>query len=129
MEIVGIGTSVVECVRVGRMIERYGERFLERVYTPHEVRGCRARRAPTEHYAGRWAAKQAVLQCLGLRGGRAVRWTDVEVRGDGPFRVYVGGVAKERTAALGIADVLVTIGHCRAYATAYAMAVRASARH
>jgi holo-[acyl-carrier protein] synthase len=123
MEIVGIGSDVVECVRIGRMIERHGEAFLERVFTPREVRQCRQRSGPAEHFAGRWAAKQAVLRCLGARG---VSWTDVEVRHDpsGGWVVHVGGAARDRAQALRLSNVLLTIAHCRAYATACAIAVR-----
>jgi holo-[acyl-carrier protein] synthase len=125
MEIVGIGTHIVECVRIGRMIEEHGELFLERVFTAHEIRQCRERKGPTEHFAGQWAAKEAVLQSLGLRAGRGISWADVEVRGDaGSYTVHVGGAAKDCAQTLHIADILVTIAHCRAYATAYAIAVR-----
>ena len=126
MQIVGIGTSVVECVRLGRLIEAHGERFLERVFTPREVRQCRAGRGPTERFAGQWAAKEAILKCLGIRAGRAFRWADVEVRSDagGVYRVYVGGVAKDRVERQRVADILVTIAHCRTHATAYAVAVQ-----
>jgi holo-[acyl-carrier protein] synthase len=123
MHIVGIGSHVVECVRIGRMIEAHGERFLGHVFTPHEIRHGRGN---TEHFAGRWAAKEAILQCLGIRPGRSAVWTDVEVREDAAGRctVHVGGSAKGRTQDQGIADILLTISHCRAYATAYAIAVR-----
>jgi holo-[acyl-carrier protein] synthase len=126
MEIIGIGTNVVECVRIGRLIEEHGEHFLDRVFTPEEIRRCRGRRGPAEHFAGQWAAKEAIVQCLGLRGGRAFRWTDVEARGDDSrrFTVRVGGAAKEQAQKLRVSEILVTIAHCRAYATAYAIAVR-----
>src|SRR5439155_9903409 len=65
MEIVGIGTDIVECLRIGRMIEQHGELFLTRVYTEREVRYCQGRKHATEHFAGRWAAKEAILKCLG----------------------------------------------------------------
>src|SRR5262245_10264231 len=79
MEILGMGTDIVECLRVGRMIERHGELFLGRVYTEREVRFCQSRRRATEHFAARWAAKEAVLKALGQPWRRGVEWTDVEV--------------------------------------------------
>ena len=72
MDIVGIGTDIVECLRIGRMIEQHGEVFLTRVYTEREIHYCQARKNATEHFAGRWAAKEAILKCLGSgwsRGG------------------------------------------------------------
>ena len=65
MEILGIGTDIVECLRIGRMIEQHGEIFLRRVYTEREIRYCQERKHAIEHFAGRWAAKEAILKCLG----------------------------------------------------------------
>jgi holo-[acyl-carrier protein] synthase len=126
MEIVGIGTHIVECVRIGRMIEEHGELFLQRVFTPHEIRQCREGKGPMEHFAGQWAAKEAVFHCLGMHPSGGISWTDVEVRkgAAGNYSVHVGGAAKDCAQSLHIADILVTIAHCRAYATAYAIAVR-----
>ena len=125
MDIVGIGTDIVECVRIGQMIEKHGELFLERVFTARELRYCQDRKNATEHFAGRWAAKEAILKCLGTGWKNGISWTDVEVRNDfdGAPHVFLGGVAKEHAQALRISDILVTISHCRSYATAYALAV------
>lgn len=126
MEIVGIGTDIVECLRIGRMIERHGELFLTRVYTEREIHYCQARKHCTEHFAGRWAAKEAVLKSLGTGWRRGLCWTDIEIRNEasGKPHVLMCGAAKEQAQNLRIADVLLTISHCRAYATAYAIAVR-----
>jgi holo-[acyl-carrier protein] synthase len=128
MEIVGIGTDIVECLRIRRMIERHGELFLTRVYTDREIRYCQARKRAMEHFAGRWAAKEAILKCLGTGWSRGLAWTDLEIRNDrnGKPLVLVCGGAKERVQQLRISDILVSISHCRAYATAYALAVRAT---
>jgi holo-[acyl-carrier protein] synthase len=128
MEIVGIGTDIVECLRVGRMIERHGELFLRRVYTEQEVRYCQTRRRAVEHFAGRWAAKEAILKCLGTGWARGLDWTDMEVRPDpaGRPRVYLCGGVRDLAESLRVADILLSVSHCRAYATAYALAVRAA---
>jgi holo-[acyl-carrier protein] synthase len=125
MEIVGIGTDIVECLRIGRMIEQHGELFLTRVYTPREIRYCQARKNATEHFAGRWAAKEAIMKCLGTGWRKGLCWTDMEIRNDpqGAPKLHLGGAAKDRAQSLRIADVLITISHCRAYATACAVAV------
>ena len=125
MEIVGIGTDIVECLRIGRMIEAHGELFLTRVYTEREVRYCQGRKRAVEHFAGRWAAKEAILKCLGTGWRRGLSWTDVEVRNtpDGKPQVLLCGAAKDVAQALRIADILISISHCRAYATAYAVAL------
>ena len=126
MEIVGLGADIVECVRIGKMIDAHGELFLQRVYTDREIRYCQSRRQATEHFAGRWAAKEAVLKALGTGWRRGISWRDVEIRNDpsGQPRVAVRGEAKEIAKKLGLSDVLITISHCRTMATAYAIAVR-----
>ncbi len=130
MRILGIGTEIVECPRIGKMIEQHGELFLRRVYTDREVRFCQSRKHAIEHFAGRWAAKQAILKAIGTPWSRGVVLTDLEVRqenGDEP-RVHVRGTAREVALRLGIGDILVTVSHCRTYATAYATAVGPEAR-
>jgi holo-[acyl-carrier protein] synthase len=130
VEIVGVGTDIVECLRVGRMIERHGELFLRRVYTEQEVRYCQARRRAVEHFAGRWAAKEAILKCLGTGWTRGLDWTDMEVRPDpaGRPRVNLFGGVRDLAESLHVGDILLSISHCRAYATAYAVAVRTEPR-
>ncbi len=125
MEILGIGTDIVECPRIGRMIEQHGELFLRRVYTEREIRYCQARKHAIEHFAGRWAAKEAILKAIGTGWSQGICWTDMEVRNEagGRPQVLVRGGAKDVAIHRGIGDVLITISHCRTYATAYALAV------
>lgn len=126
MEIYGIGTDIVECVRIRRMIERHGELFLRRVYTEREIHYSQSRKRAMEHFAGRWAAKEAIFKAIGTGWRKGIAWTDVEVRHDHlgrPF-VVVCGALKDYLQHARIHDVLVTISHCREYATAYAIALR-----
>ncbi len=125
MNIIGIGTDIVETLRIAQMIERHGELFLLRVFTPHEVEYCSARKAATQHYAGRWAAKEAVLKALGTGWSRGITWRDVEVRNEigGKPHIVLDGGALDVSRRLGIEQMLISISHCRAYATAYALAV------
>lgn len=125
MNVVGIGTDIIECLRIAQMIERHGELFLTRVYTPHEIEYCTARKAATQHYAGRFAAKEAVLKALGTGWTRGIAWSDIEVRNDagGKPRILLGGGAREVSEQMGIAEMLISISHCRTHATAYALAM------
>lgn len=122
-KILGIGAEIAECLRIARMIERHGEQFVNRVYTADEVRYCQCRRQSTQHFAARWAAKEAVLKALGIGSRRGVAWTDIEIRNapSGRPAVAVRGAIKDVVERLGVAEVLVSIAHCRTYATAYAM--------
>jgi holo-[acyl-carrier protein] synthase len=123
--IVGLGTDIIEVVRIGEMIERHGEIFLNRVYTDEEIRYCQKRKEYTQHYAGRWAAKEAVMKALGTGWSRGVGWRDIEVAIDrsGKPSIIIRGGAREIASTSGIAQVLVSISHCRAFATATAVAL------
>ena len=125
-EIIGIGTDITECLRIARMIERHGELFVNRVYTPEEIKYCQSRAQSTQHFTGRWAAKEAILKALGTGWRKGITWRDVEIRNEpgGRPTVAVLGGTKEVVQRLGITKLLVSISHCRTHATAYAMAVR-----
>jgi holo-[acyl-carrier protein] synthase len=123
-QIIGIGTDIIECLRIAKMIERHGELFINRVYTPHEIQYCQTRKQATQHFAGRWAAKEAVLKALGTGWRRGISWRDVEIRnapGGRPLVALHGG-AREVVEQLGITQMLISISHCRSHATAYAVA-------
>jgi holo-[acyl-carrier protein] synthase len=125
MTIVGLGTDITEIVRIGKMIERHAEKFLNRVYTEGEIRYCQRRKEYLQHYAARWAAKEAVMKTLGTGWVRGMSWRDIEVVNDkaGKPHIVVSGGAQEVADRLGITQILITLSHCRAYATATAVAV------
>jgi len=124
--IIGLGTDIIEIVRIGEMIERHGELFLQRVFTEQEIEYCQKRKECMQHYAGRWAAKEAVMKTLGTGFTKGVGWQDIEVvnkQSGRPTIILTGGaghVAKQ----IGINEVLITISHCRSYATATAIALQ-----
>jgi holo-[acyl-carrier protein] synthase len=125
MSIFGIGTDIVECLRIAQMIERHGELFITRVYTSHEIEYCQSRKQGTQHFAGRWAAKEAVLKALGTGWRRGISWRDVEIRNlrsGSPIVALYGGAHDFMTQA-GVTQVMVSISHCRSHATAYAIAL------
>ena len=122
--ILGIGTDIIECLRIAQMIDRHGELFIRRVYTEHEIEYCSDKKAATQHYAGRWAAKEAVLKALGTGWIRGISWRDVEVRhkpGGAPTVALRGG-AREVLERSGIKHMHISISHCRSHAVAYAIA-------
>jgi holo-[acyl-carrier protein] synthase len=125
MSTIGIGTDIVEVLRIAQMIERHGELFLARVYTQYEIEYCSARKAATQHYAGRWAAKEAILKALGTGWAKGIAWTDIEIRNDAGGRplVRLGGGAREHCERLRINEMLISISHCRSHAVAFATAV------
>lgn len=126
MQIFGIGTDIVEIDRIQQMIERHGDTFLNRVFTEREIAYCHQHRASAQHFAGRWAAKEAVLKALGTGWIKGISWLDVEVRNErgGRPRIELAGGVKERCDAAKIIEMQISISHCRSHATAYALAVQ-----
>lgn len=125
MTIIGVGTDIVECLRIAQLIERYGELFIGRIYTPGEIEYCSSRKAATQHYAGRWTGKEAVLKALGTSWTRGIHWRDIEIR-NGPGgrpKVALGGSVREVCEQLGIVELQLSISHCRTHATAFAIAI------
>lgn len=125
MRTIGIGTDITETLRIAQMIERHGELFINRVYTPDEIEYCQSRKESTQHFAGRWAAKEAILKSLGTGWVKGISWRDVEVRnaGGGQPLVHLHGGALDASDQLGITQMLVSISHCRSHAIAYAHAL------
>ena len=121
--IVGLGTDIVEIVRIGRMIERHGDHFLQRIFTADEIRYCQRRREYTQHYAGRWAAKEAVMKVLGTGIAQHVSWKDIEVVSQlsGQPEIVLRGPVRDLAESKGIETILISISHCHAYATATAI--------
>ena len=125
MRIRGIGIDLVQIPRIRRVVERWQDRFLERVFTEEELAYCRARRDPVPHLAARFAAKEAGLKALGTGLRLGVRWRELEVRrerGQPPVLVLSG-----RSRAIGEARggrrMLLTLTHDGEYACAQAMLV------
>lgn len=125
MSIIGIGTDIIEVPRIALMIEKHGEMFVQRVYTPYEIGYCRLRKSANQHYAGRWAAKEAVLKAIGTGWAGGIQWTDIEVRNDvaGRPAISLYHAAKGVCEARGIREIQISISHCRTIAVAYAIAI------
>src|SRR6266513_2216211 len=117
--IIGLGLDITEIDRIASTIDRYGERFLHRIFTDEEVAYCTRRRVPSIHFAGRFAAKEAAMKALGTGHTQQVLWRDVEVvrRGGQPQLQFHGGAGR-RFAALGARTSLLTITHSDALALA-----------
>lgn len=123
MNVFGIGTEIIECVRIAKMIERHGELFLERVYTPEEVDYCNGRVSATQHYAARWAAKEAVVKALAGRP-HGIRWNQIAISMDKANRPQVRLTARAASwaAQCSIDQVSVSLSSCRTHATGFAIA-------
>jgi len=117
--IIGLGLDATDIDRIADTIERYGDRFLQRIFTEGEVAYCTRRRVPAIHFAGRFAAKEAAMKALGTGHSRGVLWRDVEViRHGGPPQLQLHGGAARRLVAIGGRSSLLTITHSDSLAMA-----------
>lgn len=125
MRIFGIGIDVVEVERIASAIERHGEPFLAKLFTPAERAYCAAQKKPELHYAARFAAKEAVSKALGTGIGGQAGWLDLEITRDpsGAPRLVLQGAAAEFTAGQGITEIQISLTHAREYAAANAIAI------
>jgi len=116
------GVDIIEIPRIKQTFDRYGERFLKRVFTPDEIAYCRGR-AP--NLAGRFAAKEATMKALGT-GVRGVSWKDIEVirAESGAPSVKFHGRAKARAERLQVVEISLSISHSREFAVAFVVAQR-----
>ena len=120
--IIGLGLDATDIERIAATIERYGERFVHRIFTDGEVAYCTRRRVPAIHYAGRFAAKEAAMKALGTGHSQGVLWRDIEVvRRGGPPQLQLRGGAATRFAAIGGRSSLLTITHSDELAMAQVM--------
>ena len=119
--ILGIGTDIVEIQRVAASLQRFGNTFRKRVFTPAEREEARLRNEAAGFYAGRWAAKEAAAKALGCGIGEQCAFTEIEVLSGehGAPQLTFHGRAAETAARLGAKRFHVSISHERAYAVAF----------
>ena len=125
MDIIGLGLDATEIHRIAEMIERYGDRFIRRVFTDEEIAYCRRKRDFAPSFAARFAAKEATMKALGTGQSQGVFWTGIEVvRRHGPPSLRFNGGALARFEAMGATGSLLTLTHSRDLAIAHVMLTR-----
>ena len=118
--------DATEIDRIAETIERYGERFLSRVFTAGEIAYCQRKHDSASSFAARFAAKEAAMKALGTGYSRGVYWTTIEVvRHHGPPQLRFHGGAAARLQAMGGTGSLLTLTHSRELAIAQVMLTRA----
>lgn len=125
MTIIGTGIDATDIERIKDTIERYGDRFIHRVFTEGEVAYCRRKRDAVSSFAARFAAKEAAMKALGTGHSRGVYWTGIEVvRRHGPPSLAFHGGAATRFLALGATSSLLTLTHSEHLAIAHVLLVK-----
>jgi len=111
--LVGTGIDIVEIHRIAQSIERFGERFLNRVFTPGEIAYCQRKKNSAESFAARFAAKEAGAKALGTGIHYGVTWKELEVRREPGRRphLHFSGRAQEIAEQLGVRQISLSLTH------------------
>jgi holo-[acyl-carrier protein] synthase len=125
MSILGLGMDIVETKRIGESLERFGERFLNRVFLEGEVAYANSMKHPHLHLAARFAAKEAISKAFGTGIGKEVGWRDMEIvrEPSGQPRVVLHGRAVEYAKSRGVVEIHVSLSHTAEYGAASAVIV------
>jgi holo-[acyl-carrier protein] synthase len=123
MKIYGIGIDIVETARIEQSVEKFGDRFLQRIYLPAEVEYSQKMKKPTLHLAARFAAKEALSKAFGTGIGKPVGWRDLEIvhTPTGAPQVVLHGGAAEFAKQIGLEQILVSLSHTEHYGAANAV--------
>ena len=125
MENILHGIDLVDFPRIEQMIQRHGGRFVNRIFTQKEQQYANANKNTIEKFAGRFAAKEAVLKLIGTGWRGKIAWTDIEIinTSSGQPKVNISGEVKKIADSLGVTDIKISITHTANFAIASAVAL------
>ena len=118
--VIGVGTDLIEIARISHSIDRFGDRFLRRVFTPREIAYCQRKKNTAESFAARFAAKEAAAKALGTGISRGVSWLELEVvrLPSGQPTLALSGRAAQLATRLGVARTSLSLTHSKDFALA-----------
>jgi holo-[acyl-carrier protein] synthase len=120
MSVIGIGVDLIECARIQHSIERFGDRFLHRVFTDGEIEYSMSMKFPERHLAARFAGKEAVSKAFGTGIGKTMGWRNIDIQKKSsgePFLVFLG-TAQAFAEKRGVTSALITLSHTEHHAIA-----------
>ena len=120
MSVLGIGVDLVECERIQHSLDRFGQKFLNRVFTEGEIEYSMSMKFPARHLAARFAGKEAVAKAFGTGIGKAMGWRNIDIQkkpSGEPFLVF-SGPAQELAKQRGVTSALITLSHTDHHAMA-----------
>ena len=123
MKILGLGNDIIAISRIKSGIDRYGQRFLEKIYTHKEQEYCLRHHDSARHFAGRFAAKEAVVKALGVGFRNGLGWHDIEIINDDMGKPIVLS-SKRLNDLYGNPQFMISISHCKEFASAVALWVQ-----
>ena len=120
----GTGVDIIEISRIRQSMEKYAGKFEDRLFTPGEIEYCRSKPDPSKHFAGRFAAKEAILKSLGTGMAQGIAWKDMEIltQESGQPILHVTGKGKDIFDSLNLKQIHISISHDKVYAIAQAVA-------
>ena len=118
MSVLGIGVDLVECARIQHSLDRFGDKFLHRIFTDGEIAYSNSMKFPARHLAARFAAKEAVSKAFGTGIGKAMGWREIDVRKKPSGEPYLAftGHAEELAKSRGVTKALITLSHTEHHA-------------
>ena len=124
--IFGTGVDIVEIFRMRDAIDKWGEAFLTKIFTSREIKYSNSKRFSHQHFAARFAAKEAVVKAFGEARKHPLNWTEIEVLNDkeGKPVIEFHNAALKLKKAKKISDVIVSLSHSKNYAIANAILLR-----
>src|SRR5436190_19055221 len=120
MSVIGIGVDLVECDRIQRSLDRFGEKFLRRVFTVGEIEYSMSMKYPARHLAARFAGKEAVSKAFGTGIGKAMGWRNIDIRKkkSGEPLLIFSGAAQELATKRGVTSAIIRLSHTYRHAMA-----------
>lgn len=119
--VIGLGIDIIEIGRIKKSIEKYGDRFLNKVFTSEEINYCNSKFNKYQHYAARFAAKEAVYKALASGWKQGLRWKDIEVKNDSTGMPSINPLGKFQTFLTDDTQLKISISHSENYVTSVAI--------
>lgn len=118
--IIGIGTDIVEVKRLQKAIERFGDRFIRRVFTENEIKYSEGKASRFQHLAVRFGAKEALLKAMGTGLRDGILWHEIEIRNDelGKPKIFCSGKCLQKLNDLDVENIHVSLTHAEKYGVA-----------
>lgn len=123
MNIIGLGTDILEIERIRESITKHGDAFIQKIFTDGEQAYCKKHRDPMPQYAGRFSAKESIVKALGCGFGDQIGFLDIEISHDaaGKPLVHFSPTAQKR---FNNPQVLLSMSHCKAYVSTVALLLK-----
>jgi holo-[acyl-carrier protein] synthase len=125
--VLGLGIDIIEIIRIKKSIEKYGDKFLAKVFTEGEISYCDKKFNKYQHYAARFAAKEAVYKALASGWKEGLRWKDIEIQNDPSGMPSVNSQGKLHSFLSDNTQLRISISHSENYVTAVAIIFKNSA--